>query len=87
MAANKRSAGGRGAGSAVARELYQLGKKVKELTLNLEREAKARKLDARGKMMPIRNADPDCRWQRSHWQSPMVAGSPSYRYRTAPQRQ
>jgi len=33
-------------GSAVARELHQLGKKVKELTLRLEREAKARKLDA-----------------------------------------
>src|SRR5260370_32462980 len=42
---------------------------------------------SRGKMTPIRKADPDCRWQRSHWQSPMVTGSPSYRYRTAPQRQ
>jgi hypothetical protein len=37
---------GRSAGSAVARELDQLRKKVKELTLRLEREAKARKLDA-----------------------------------------
>ena len=46
MAANNRSTGGRGAGSAVARELDQLRKKVKELTLRLEREAKARKLDA-----------------------------------------
>src|SRR5713101_8371788 len=42
---------------------------------------------SREKMTPIRNADPDCRWQRSHWQSPMVIGSPSYRYCTAPQRQ
>jgi len=46
-------------GQCCARELYQLGKKVRELTLRLEREAKARKLDARGKMTPIRNADPD----------------------------
>jgi len=34
-------------GSAVVRELDQLRKKVKELTLRLEREARARKLDAR----------------------------------------
>ena len=47
MAANNRSTGGRGAGSAVARELDQLRKKVKELTLRLEREATASKLDAR----------------------------------------
>ncbi len=47
MAANSRSTGGRSAGSAVARELDQLRKKVKELTLRLEREAKARKLAAR----------------------------------------
>jgi chromosome segregation ATPase len=47
MAANNRSTGGRGADSAVARELDRLRKKVKELTLRLEREAKARKLDAR----------------------------------------
>src|SRR5260370_20585546 len=47
MAPNNRSTGGRSAGSAVARELDQLRKKVKELTLRLQREAKARKLDAR----------------------------------------
>jgi chromosome segregation ATPase len=47
MAANNRSTGGRSAGSAVARELDQLRNKVKELTLRLEREAKARKLEAR----------------------------------------
>jgi len=46
MAANNRSTGGRSADSAVARELDQLRKKVKELTLRLLREAKARKLDA-----------------------------------------
>src|SRR5713226_7807000 len=46
MAANNRSTGGRSAGSAVARELDQLRKRVKELTLRLQREAKARKLDA-----------------------------------------
>jgi len=46
MAANNKSIGGRSAGSAVVRELDQLRKKVKELTLRLEREAKARKLDA-----------------------------------------
>jgi len=46
MAANNRSTGGRSAGSAVARELDQLRKKVKELTLRLQREAKARQLDA-----------------------------------------
>ena len=47
MAANNRSTGGRIAGSAVARELEQLRKRVKELTLRLEREVKARKLDTR----------------------------------------
>ena len=47
MAANKRSTGGRSASGAVARQLDQLRKKVKELTLKLEREVKARKLDAR----------------------------------------
>ena len=47
MAANNRSTGGRSAGSAVARELDKLRNKVKELTLRLEREAKARKLDTR----------------------------------------
>src|SRR6266851_8239391 len=46
MAVNNRSTGGRSADSAVARELDQLRKKVKELTLRLLREAKARKLDA-----------------------------------------
>ena len=39
--------GKQGTGNAVARELDQLRKKVKELTFKLEREAKARKLDAR----------------------------------------
>jgi hypothetical protein len=47
MAANNRSAGEQGAGGAVARGLAQLKEKVKELTLRLEREIKARKLDAR----------------------------------------
>jgi chromosome segregation ATPase len=47
MAANNRSSDGRNAGGAVARELDQLRRKVKELTLRLEREAKARKLDTR----------------------------------------
>jgi hypothetical protein len=47
MAANNRSTGGRSVSSAVARELDRLRNKVKELTLRLEREAKARKLDAR----------------------------------------
>lgn len=46
MAANDKSAGAPRAG-AVARELDQLRSKVKELTLRLEREAKARQLDAR----------------------------------------
>ena len=46
MAANSRSTGERSAGSAGARELDQLTKKVKELTLRLQREVKARKLDA-----------------------------------------
>jgi chromosome segregation ATPase len=47
MAAKKMSNGKPGAMSVVARELDQLRKKTKELTLRLEREAKARKLDAR----------------------------------------
>ena|ERR1700730_12281139 len=47
MAANNRSTRRLGAGGVVARELDQLKKKVKELTLRLERELKARKLDAR----------------------------------------
>jgi DNA repair exonuclease SbcCD ATPase subunit len=47
MAANNMSTAGRSAGSAVARELDRLRKKVKELTLRLERQAKTRKLDAR----------------------------------------
>src|SRR5262249_4805881 len=37
-----------------------------------------------GKITPMRNAEPDGRWQRSHWHSPTRRGSPSYRYRTAP---
>jgi uncharacterized coiled-coil DUF342 family protein len=45
--ANKTSTVVRGAGSAVARELDRLRKKVKDLTARLEREAKARKLDVR----------------------------------------
>jgi chromosome segregation ATPase len=45
--ANKTTAAIRGAGSAVAGELDRLRKKVKDLTLRLEREAKARKLDVR----------------------------------------
>jgi chromosome segregation ATPase len=48
MAANNRSTAARSAGgSAVARELDQLRKKVKELTLKLEREVTAHKLEAR----------------------------------------
>ena len=47
MAANNRATGKQGTGNAVARELDQLRKKVKELTSKFEREAKARKLDAR----------------------------------------
>ena len=47
MAANTRSSGKSGAGRAVARELDQLKKKVKELALRLELEAKARELAAR----------------------------------------
>lgn len=47
MAANNTSTGKRSAGGAVARELDQLKKKFKELTVRLEREVKARKLDAR----------------------------------------
>src|SRR5262249_44794718 len=38
-------------------------------------------------MTPMRKAEPDCRWQRSHWHSPTRRGFPSYRYRTAPHRQ
>jgi chromosome segregation ATPase len=47
MAANNRSSGKSAAGQAVARELDQLKKKVKELALRLEHEAKARELAAR----------------------------------------
>jgi len=47
MAANNHSSGKSGAGRAVARELDQLKRKVKELALKLEREAKARELAAR----------------------------------------
>jgi ABC-type transporter Mla subunit MlaD len=47
MAANNTSTGKQSAGGAVARELDQLKKKVKELTLRLEHEVKTRKLDAR----------------------------------------
>jgi len=47
MAANNRSSGKSDTGRAVARELDQLKKKVKELALRLEREAKARELAAR----------------------------------------
>jgi chromosome segregation ATPase len=47
MAAKSTSIGAGGARSAVAREANQLKKKVKELTFRLEREVKARKLDAR----------------------------------------
>jgi seryl-tRNA synthetase len=45
MAANKSTNGKRGAGGTLAREADRLKKKVKELTLKLEREVKARKLD------------------------------------------
>jgi hypothetical protein len=44
MAANKKSTDARSTSNTVARELDQLRKKVKELTLKLEREVKARKL-------------------------------------------
>jgi chromosome segregation ATPase len=47
MAAKSRSTRRPGTGNVVARELDQLKRKVKELTVRLEREAKARKLDAR----------------------------------------
>lgn len=47
MAANSKSSGKQGAGGAVVRELGQLRKRVKELTLKLGSEVKARKLDAR----------------------------------------
>ena len=48
MAANNSSTGKQSAGGgAIARELEQLKKKVKELTLRLENEVKARKLDTR----------------------------------------
>ncbi len=46
MAVTKASTGKRGAGSIVAL-LDQLRKRVKELTLRLEREAKAHKVDVR----------------------------------------
>jgi hypothetical protein len=46
MAANKKSTGKRGATNAVTRELERLKKRVRELTPRLEREAKARKLEA-----------------------------------------
>jgi len=45
--ANKASTVIRAAGSAVTRELDRLRKEVKDLTLRLEREIKARKLDVR----------------------------------------
>ena len=45
--ANKTSTVIRGAGSAVARELDRLSKKVKDLTPRLQREVKARRLDVR----------------------------------------
>jgi hypothetical protein len=47
MAANKKLTGGASASSTVTRELDQFRKKVKQLTLKLEREVKARELDAR----------------------------------------
>jgi seryl-tRNA synthetase len=47
MAGNDKSTRKPSTGNAVARELNQLKKRVKELTLRLECEAKARKLDAR----------------------------------------
>jgi len=47
MAANNTSTGKQSAGGALARELDQLKRKVKELTLRLEHEVKTRKLDAR----------------------------------------
>jgi uncharacterized coiled-coil DUF342 family protein len=47
MPANNRSSRKSDAGRAVARELDQLKKKVQELALRLEREAKARELAAR----------------------------------------
>ena len=47
MATNNKPTRGQAASKAVVRELDQLGKRVKELTLRLEREAKARKLDVR----------------------------------------
>jgi DNA repair exonuclease SbcCD ATPase subunit len=47
MATKNKSTTRPSAGSVIARELEQLKKKVKELTLKLEREVKARKLDAR----------------------------------------
>lgn len=47
MAANSKSSGKQGASGAVARELKQLRQRVKELTLKLGSEVKARKLDER----------------------------------------
>jgi hypothetical protein len=46
MASNNEAAGKRGATNTAARELERLRKKNRELTLRLEREAKARKLEA-----------------------------------------
>jgi uncharacterized protein (DUF885 family) len=46
MAANNKSTGKRGATNAVTRELERLRRRVKEVTLRLEREANARKLEA-----------------------------------------
>ena len=47
MVANNTSTEKRGIGSSVTRELEQLRKKVKDLTLRLEREVKARQLSSR----------------------------------------
>jgi hypothetical protein len=47
MAANNQSSGKPGVGRAVVRELDQLRKKVKGLTLRLEREVRARELATR----------------------------------------
>jgi hypothetical protein len=46
MAANNKSTGKRSATNAVTRELERLRRRVKEVTLRLEREANARKLEA-----------------------------------------
>jgi len=47
MVTKNRSTGRRSTGGAAAKELDQLRRRAKELTLRLEREAKVRKLDAR----------------------------------------